>query len=389
MTPCFDVAIVGSGPAGASCALRLARNGANVALVDAKPFPRNKLCGEYLNLGAIRELYDVGVGDELSSRATPLKGMRLFIHNDVATFPISPSAWSMARTLLDDCIRNAALRAGTEPIPGRVRRIDIRDDRVLLAIERNGEEQHVAARFVVGADGMQSNVARLCRLTRAVHSEAFAIGAHHADIELGDWIEMYACEGGYVAFNPLDSRSANVVFVIGRKRLADAAGDLRDELTQFCRRATNGTHTLNDPHYHEKRRAIGPLAHRTVRPVAHRVLLAGDAAAFVDPFTGQGVYLALTGGRLASRALTAALRNQARQRDAFREYAHDLRAAVAERELVTLMMKTFLRCSVVARRASRRLRLSPQDFSYLIDAVCAKRTANPLQLAAAVAQALR
>src|SRR5690349_5768324 len=58
----FDVAIAGGGPAGSSLALRLARRGLRVALLDAARFPREKLCGEFLSPEGVRTLEDLGLG---------------------------------------------------------------------------------------------------------------------------------------------------------------------------------------------------------------------------------------------------------------------------------------------------------------------------------------
>jgi menaquinone-9 beta-reductase len=386
----FDVAVVGSGPAGAACALGLARAGIGVALVDERAFPRNKLCGEYLNLGTVRELRALGLGEQLEAQATALHGMRLFAHGEMSSFPLSPPAWSIARTVLDEAIRAAALGAGAEPVQGRLRGIEVSEDGVAIEL-RDGEggAQTVRARYVVGADGMRSTVARLCGLTQPSRNDLFAIGGRHPNMALGTWVEIYTSPRGYLALNPLDDRSTNALFVMRREHLTRASRALHQELAAFSEFLTGGARVVDDVEFDARRRAIGPLAHRTVRPAGDRVILAGDAAAFVDPFTGQGIYLALTGARLAARAVTSALDDPRREPDAWREYVRALRAAVRERELVAFMMRSLVRWNFATRRAARALRRRPDDFAFLIDAVCGKTTAHPLALAAAVGQALR
>jgi flavin-dependent dehydrogenase len=142
--------------------------------------------------------------------------------------------------------------------------------------------------------------------------------------------------------------------------------------------------------FQTKCHAIGPLAHRTVRPTHERVLLAGDAAAFLDPFTGQGVYLALSSAREAASALQCALAYPQLERVAWQTYADAVRAHIAERRRVAVMMKLMLAFRFASRRAARALRARPDDFRFLIDAVCGHREApNALQLAAAAGRVLR
>ena len=194
--------------------MRLARRGVRVALLDERPFPRNKLCGEYLNLGTVRELRSLGLAERLEPQATALHGMHLHAHDGIASFPIAPAAWSLARTVLDAEVRAAALAAGASPVTGRVRGIDRGKDSVTLHLrDRSGAEQTIDARYVVGADGMHSAVARLCNLTRPSRNDAFGIGGHHPNMPLGTWIEIYTSPRGYLALNPLDG-GANALFVI-------------------------------------------------------------------------------------------------------------------------------------------------------------------------------
>jgi flavin-dependent dehydrogenase len=237
---------------------------------------------------------------------------------------------------------------------------------------------------------MQSTVARLCRLSQAASEERFAVGAHYRGVKLGRWIEMYASSHEYVALNPLDDDSANAVFVLRKERLTNARDRLYDELAAFSRMVTGERRILSAAGFETKCHAIGPLAHRTVRPACKRVLLTGDAAAFLDPFTGQGVYLALAGARDAATAIIDALAHPEGERAAWHAYASSIGERLNERRRVAVMMKWMLAFRFAARRAARVLRARPDDFSLLIDTVSGYREApSALELATAVGRALR
>jgi flavin-dependent dehydrogenase len=199
---------------------------------------------------------------------------------------------------------------------------------------------------------------------------------------------MYARGAEYVALNPLDERTANCVFVVEKQRLQRSRGRLSEEFEPLSaalsnsRRIVTGGFTANAA-------ALGPLAHRAKRAALPRILLAGDAAAFVDPFTGQGVYLALAAARMAAEAIERALWQPAAEREAWIAYEGGIWALVAERDRIAAMMKMMLGLRAASQRAARALRRRPSDFAFLIDAVCGNvRTHNAAQLAVAVGKAL-
>jgi menaquinone-9 beta-reductase len=387
----FDVAIVGSGPAGAASALRLARAGYAVALIDEQIFPRAKLCGEYLNPGAMRELGDLGMRPELDAHAVALRGMRLFAHDEVAEFCFSSHAWSIPREILDDRIRAAALLAGVQPVHGRVRGLSITDSGVSVCVAvRSGEEVFIQARFVVGADGMRSSVARICKLTVPSREQRFAVGGHYSEVVPENWIEIYDSPGGYLTISPVGSHSSNAVFVMTKDRLARSASRLGEALAEFSNCVSKGRRIIDSATLQGTRLAIGPLSHGTLRPVADKVLLVGDAAAFVDPFTGQGVYLALSSARAAADAIERALRVFGDERPAWFAYEAAQRSLVRERKRLAIIVNMLLKFRVIARWTAATMRRRPYDFLELIDAVSGSTPApSAAKLALSLAKVLR
>ena len=384
----FDVAVAGSGPAGAATAYHLARQGYSVALVDDHTFPRPKLCGEYLNAGAVRELLALGLADQLESSAK-LTGMRLFAHGETVEFPFSPQARSVPRKILDDRIRALALSAGARAIFGRVRGLKRSDSGMTLELDSDGEASECEARYVIGADGMRSAVARLLGLTTAHQVERFAMGGHYALEGLAGWLEMYVGQHGYLAVNPTCCTSANAMFVLNEDYMQRHRDDLTYELSRFSARVSDGRRSLSDSQSEEKRRAIGPLAHRT-REVTHdKVILVGDAAHFVDPFTGQGVYMALAGARRAAGAIACALKDESEKTRAWAAYSSEHTRSIRERERLAWLVRTVLASRRLSLRAARALRRRPADFAPLVEAVCGNATMQAPELVRTVVRTLR
>ncbi|MGH7683715.1 MAG: NAD(P)/FAD-dependent oxidoreductase, partial [Vulcanimicrobiaceae bacterium] len=292
----FDVVVVGAGPAGAATALQLGRAGLRVAVVDRAAFPRRKVCGEYLGAGALRALEELGLAEEVRSQGSPLQRIRIVTAGARVELPFRRPALAVTRERLDAVILAAACRAGASVVRGRVDDV-VRDasGRICGVAFRDdgGQPRNIFARFVVGADGIGSVVARKLGLSHASRGTPhFAAGGHYRDVTESDGcIEMFVDRDAYLAINPLGNGLTNVMAVMPK--------DATERWTRTLELAASSRVG--------SRVAIGPLAHRVRRAVAPGALLAGDAAGFLNPFTGQGVMLALRGAQRAAAAIADGL----------------------------------------------------------------------------------
>jgi flavin-dependent dehydrogenase len=114
---------------------------------------------------------------------------------------------------------------------------------------------------------------------------------------------------------------------------------------------------------------MGPLAHGVRAVSAAGALLVGDAAGFLDPFTGQGIFLALTGAERAAEAVLEALRVPAGERAAFAAYERWRRGDVAWRRRLCATVALLVDVPPLARRAAVRLARFPAAGTTLLDAL--------------------
>ena len=382
----YDVAIAGAGPAGSACALRLARAGLQVCILERSAFPRTKVCGEYLNLGAVAQLRELGLEAGLRAKARSVDGIRLFGSGAAVELPFPSPAWSLPRSVLDKHVLDAAVCAGAKLLTARVE--NVRNGRSMTVDFRTaaGEPGRISARVVVGADGADSVVARKCGLTAAGRKRArFALGGHYGGFSgLDHWIEMYVENRRYFALNPLHDSTANVMVIVDAAQLHAWRDEIDAKLGETARRLSGGRRTFEGAHVEGKRVAIGPLVPAVHAVSAPNVLLAGDAAAFVDPFTGQGVFLALSSAERAARAIISHLCDGKPQREAWRCYGVEQARAVADRVWLATAIAFLLRTPLLARRAAGRLADHPERARAMIDAVCglspASKALHPLRL---------
>ncbi|MBU1748574.1 MAG: geranylgeranyl reductase family protein [Chloroflexi bacterium] len=338
-----DVIVVGAGPAGASCACTLARAGARVILLEKETLPRYKACGGGVPVKTA-ELLGLDLSSVLEVRAA---GVRLTCagHDTLTVRPVRELGWLVMRDRLDALVAHTAADAGAELVEGRaVRDVEARADGVTVRAGGNA----YAGRYLVAADGAPSRLARAAGLaTRsrpglAIEAE---VGVTDAQREAQGNLMTFdfgAVPGGYAwTFPKADHLSAGVCTSYPR------LPGLRRCLDAYIAREAS----LRDPLW---LKAVGHLLPRggtRERVGRGRVLLAGDAAALVDPLFGEGIYYAVRSGVLAAEVIRSALAGgpdaaRTYQRAVDREFTADFRYA------------RFLADAVVYRFPRRIIRLA-------------------------------
>ena len=314
----WDALVVGGGPAGAITALELARSGARVAVVERSEMPRPKPCGDCLSAAATALLRELGLLDRvLALGPARLTGWRIVSpagHACEGRFPPDPgAALAVERRDLDATLLGAAEAAGAVLVSGRG--VDVERSaagRVIGArmVDDAGRSRDLRARVVVGADGLRSVVSRRLGLVRRrPRLRKVSITAHGAgpvgDLDAG---EMHVLDGGCIGIAPVGGGRFNLTLVVADRHAADL-GRLGPKrfLDRWLRRAPAVGDRVDIDALDGPFLASGPFDWPTRRVTAPGAALVGDAAGYYDPFTGQGIYRALAGGRLLAATLTPAL----------------------------------------------------------------------------------
>ncbi|MGH9173449.1 MAG: FAD-dependent monooxygenase [Vicinamibacterales bacterium] len=347
-----DVIIVGAGPAGSLAALILSRAGVRVRLFDRARFPRAKLCGDTLNPGALRVLAAHVPIAPIIARAIPLDGMILTGPGEVAVrgrYTHGLQGRALPRTALDAMLVQHAVAAGAA-FHDQVAVLSPRRDAkghvtgVLLRGAVGQTHEH-PARMVIAADGRQS---RLARALKVLHHPAqprrWAIGGYFEGVdELTSAGEMHIRRGHYFGVAPMPGGLANGCLVVpyesGGGAWRDPAQALKAALTADARLAPRFARArlVGPP------QVLGPMAVDATAAGVPGLLLAGDAAGFIDPMTGDGLRFAFSGAALAAAFTLDVLAGRvdseraasglaAARRDAFRakwRFNRSLRSLVA------------------------------------------------------------
>ena len=303
----FDVAIVGGGPAGSSCAAFCALAGLRTLVIEREKFPREKVCGDCLNPSCWAVLEHLGVAQRVRdlphSKLDSVEFIAIDGHNVVVDLPTGHSCeLSVKRSLFDDLLLTRARDVGA----------DVREGTTVTALANSGNwkietaaGEGFSARTLIGADGRNSTVARLRNLLPHPARERVALQAHiPLPRNFGRRIILQFLREGYSGQAPVNETQLNLCLV-----------GTPPTISRLRKWAERHFEITPDQPW----RTITPLARSPVPCARENLLFIGDAARVVEPFTGEGIYYALRSGELAADAITKIIRHADRQ-SALREF---------------------------------------------------------------------
>lgn len=316
------IVIAGAGPAGSSLAIRLAAGGFDVTLVERERFPRHKLCGEFISPECLRHFAELGVREQmLSADGQKIYETRFFDRRG-RSFAISSGlldgdgfALSLSRYEMDRCLMDQARTAGVKVLEGtRISDVAARDGTVTgVTISDEYGRSELTADLFVDATGRAMALSKMARRrlkaelreTRPAKPVAVGFKSHWAGARIAPGTcEIFSFPGGYGGLTPIEGGMANLCFIMDARKARNAGSGGDKLLGSAVFRNARAAYSLE-----KATRAGDWLAvsinsfGRSPEAAAKNLLTVGDAAAFIDPFTGSGMLLALESSALLADAL--------------------------------------------------------------------------------------
>lgn len=304
----WDAIVVGAGPAGSTAARELALAGARVLLVDKAAFPRDKVCGCCVNAAALSVLEATGLGELPGA----LGGVRLSAvtirgRGCAATLPL-PGGLAVSRAAFDAALAAESVRAGVAFLPStNAALMNPSGEHLGVRLRQGQTSADVFAKTLVAADGLGGRLlAGVGAREPAAHDARMGCGAilpNASDVLPKGVIHMACGRGGYVGMVRLDDERLDVAGAFDPAYIRQAGGPSNAVAAVL---AEAGFAPL-------PRLAVAtwkgtPALTRRASPIAgERLFVIGDAAGYVEPFTGEGIAWALASGvAVAPLALRAA-----------------------------------------------------------------------------------
>lgn len=315
--------IAGAGPAGASAAIHIARNGGRVLLVEAKKFPRAKLCGEFISPECVEHFQRLGVKDQMYSAGGASITRTVFyarrgqnVEVPSEWFSSGGSALGLSRAEMDHklleharsvgvTVHEETQAAGLIQESGQVKGLKARRGQAVyeyqapITIDATGRTRALA-RFV---DKMLSQPHKKTRHLLV----GFKTHVENARLAEGA-CEIYCYHKGYGGLSSVEGGVSNLCFIVSahdvRTHGSDPERVMREVLMKNSRAAVTLAHARSCTPWLSV--SLEGFGRRTPAP-APGLLTIGDAASFIDPFTGSGMLMALESGDVVARIINRLL----------------------------------------------------------------------------------
>ena len=321
----WDVLVIGAGPAGAAAALRLVRLGMRVLLVDRGRFPRPKVCGCCLSPAAVGELAALELSADCRPPAVPLHAVWIASRGREARIDTSGGS-TVSREALDAALVQAAIRAGVAWMPATTvtEIVDGRSGTVATVRQATTSPARLRAGLVVIAAGLVDAI----RISRSGERHARTPARRPRRVARSSLIGLGAALPAAVGSLP----EGELVMAVGRAgyagivRLEDGRLDLAAAVEPGAVSAAGSPAALIDALVSDvggmarasvPRRALAAAAFRATPALTHttpltagdagQIIRIGDAAAYVEPFTGEGMGWALASSRVLAETLAASV----------------------------------------------------------------------------------
>ena len=385
-----QIVVVGGGPAGTSLAIRLAQQNFSVTVIEREKFPREKLCGEFISPECLRHFHELGVFDKMLSAGGDRISETYFYAVSGKNIAV-PSHWfdggeaalSLSRAEMDLQLLERTRAVGVRVLEdSSVAEVELQNNVIkgLSIRQKSGESRTISGDLFIDATGRSRILSKLIgkrslnKTPKAINQKPALIGfkAHMSGVRLERGrCDIYSFPDGYCGLSNVENGLSNLCMLVRSAAVRKYNSDVDAVVHELLFRNRRASETLKDakPVHDWIAVAVDRFGVCDLDP-AENVLAVGDAAAFIDPFTGSGMLLAFE----SSELLANSIMEHENASEIAAAYKAEYQARFARRLNVGGLV--------------RRVAFMPRSASFLISALSVNKTAREY-LARATRQSTR
>jgi geranylgeranyl reductase family protein len=379
----YDVIVIGGGPAGSATALLLSRSGYKVALLDQATFPRDKVCGEFISPAADAILERLGVLSEIEALSpVRLNGVAISSYEmtgfavDYPPLPgttLPMTSLSLPRFVFDRLMIERVQQAEVTVKEGhKVTDFIVEEGRVAGVRGRDDSKTafELRAEVVVDAGGRNGVSLRRFNLKKKSQgSSKIAFAAHWTVPKpLDKYCAMHISHPGYTGIAPTGENQVNVVLVVDKKSI-QGEKDLHDFYVRTVLKNPLRRDLLGEGQVEEKVRSVDSLGFSVRPPTLGGLVLVGDASGFIDPFTGEGIYLSLRSAEIASDVIDASFKRKDFSRDALAVYERRRKKEFNKKFILSKILQYLIYNPTLCNRVIQTLARNPDQAATLVGVI--------------------
>ncbi|PVW15602.1 NAD(P)/FAD-dependent oxidoreductase [Marixanthomonas spongiae] len=293
----YEVAIIGGGLAGLTCALHLSKQGVSVLLIEKNPFPNHKVCGEYVSNEVLPYLNSLGL-DPLSEGAVPISTLKITSPNHKTlktTLPLG--GFGISRYAFDTLLYEQ-VNKNCDVVFKTVESISFQKEAFEIATQ---DSTMYKATYVVGAHGKRSNIdKKLNRKFIAQKSSWLAVKAHYQFDFQANTVALHTFKGGYCGLSKTETGAVNACYLTTYASFKNYNG-IDDFQENNMAKNPNLKHFFSEavPLF-DSPLTIGQISFQPKKPVENHIFMIGDSAGLIHPLCGNGMAMAIHSAKLFS-----------------------------------------------------------------------------------------
>lgn len=311
--PEADVIIVGGGLAGLTGALHLLRAGLRVIVIEKYPFPRHKVCGEYISNEVLPYLQWLGA-DPCVLQPAMIDRVRISAVSGKSVEAGLPlGGFGISRYLLDQFLMQRVVAAGGTLLEDTVTDISFENDlfRITTALD-----QEMNARFVIGAYGKRSGLdQQLSRSFSSQKSPWLAVKSHYEGDFPDGLVALHNFTGGYCGVSKVENNIINICYLVSYDSFRRFKNITAHQQEVLCRNPHLKAVLEHSRPLFERPLTISQVSFAEKQKVDKHILMTGDTAGLIHPLCGNGMAMAIHSAKIAAEQILAFFSGQQSSRE--------------------------------------------------------------------------